>query len=207
MLAALEYLESRRLFTVTLTDGVLTVTGTDDGDQLVIGRNQTQIIVNDNGTASNWNPDDVTHIVINGMAGDDQIGVRPGLFNPINIDAGAGNDTVHGGTGRERIVGGPDDDVLFGGGGGDDLIGGDGNDSIVGGAGSDHMLGGAGDDHFDAVDRFNDALDGGDGDDFARLSHGDHAINIEHGVVRPPAGSVDGSVASGGDKVIGDILA
>src|SRR5215213_5803368 len=101
-----EQLESRKLFSVTLVDGVLTVTGTADADQLIVGRSETMIVVNDNGTASNWNPAEVMSIAINGLAGNDDIGVRPGVIKPISIDAGEGNDRVHGGTGRERILGG-----------------------------------------------------------------------------------------------------
>jgi Ca2+-binding RTX toxin-like protein len=208
MLDTLESLESRRLFTVTLTDGVLTVTGTENADQLVVGRNETMIVVNDNGTASQWNPADVNSIAINGLGGDDQIGVRPGLVKPISIDAGAGNDAVHGGTGRERILGGEGNDLLDGGGGGDLLNGGAGDDVIVGGAGEDQMTGGAGNDRFDSVDRNVDLLDGGDGEDYARISVGDHAMNIEHVQVRPPLSGVeDGGIWPTESSVIADLLA
>jgi len=203
-----ETLESRRLFSVTLTDGVLTVTGTESADQLVVGRNDTMIVVNDNGTASQWNPAEVSSIAINGLGSDDQIGVRPGVFKPISIDAGAGNDAVHGGTGRERILGGAGNDLLNGGGGGDVLDGGADNDLIVGGVGEDRMLGGAGNDRFDAVDRNADLLDGGDGEDYARISVGDRAINIEHIQVRPPfSGVEDGPSQPTESKLVEDVLA
>ena len=206
MIQSFESLESRRLLTVTLVDGVLTVAGTEESDQLVVGRNDTQIVVNDNGTSSTWNPAEVTSIVVNGLGGDDQIAVRAGVFKPITIDAGAGNDAVHGGTGRERIIGGAGDDLLAGGGGGDEMLGGDDDDRIVGGPGQDRMNGGNGDDRFDAVDTFADLLDGGDGEDYARISRGDRAVNIEHILVRPPLGGVT-DLAGDGDRIVEDVLA
>ena len=182
-------LESRRLFAVTLTDGVLTVTGTEEADHLAVGRNETMIVVNDNGTSSNWNPAEVTSIVVNGLGGNDEIAILRGVYKPITIDAGAGDDRVHGGSGRERIFGGIGRDLLNGGGGGDLLEGGADDDVIVGGAGEDRMIGNAGNDRFDAVDYNADLLDGGEGEDFARISRRDRAVNIEHViVVSPPSG-------------------
>lgn len=189
-----DLLESRRLFSVTLTNGVLTVTGTEDADQLAVGRTDTMIVVNDNGTASSWNPAEVMSIAVNGLGGNDEIGIRPGVFKPIQIDAGAGNDRVHGGTGRERILGGLGNDLLNGGGGGDLMEGGPDDDVIVGGAGEDRMLGNAGNDRFDAVDYNADQLDGGEGEDSARISRGDRAINIEHVIVVAPPPHEPGNV-------------
>ncbi|MBC8105610.1 MAG: hypothetical protein H7Z14_03390 [Anaerolineae bacterium] len=204
--ASLESLESRRLLSVTLEQGVLTVTGTEQADQLAVGRNQTMIVVNDNGTASQWNPAEVTSIVVNGLDGNDQIAILPGVIKPIAINAGLGNDAVQGGPGRERIFGGAGEDMLRGGGGGDLMEGGEDNDRIVGGAGPDHMIGNAGNDHFDAVDRDQDLLDGGEGEDWARISRGDHARNIEHVLVVRPS-MADVAPASSADKdLINDLM-
>lgn len=206
MFASLESLESRRLLSVTLEQGVLTVTGTEVADQLAVGRNQTMIVVNDNGTASQWNPTEVTSIVVNGLDGADQIAIMPGVFKPITINAGAGNDAVRGGPGREHILGGAGEDLLNGGGGGDLIEGGEDNDRIIGGAGPDRLIGNAGDDHFDAVDRNQDLLDGGDGEDFARISLGDQARNIEHvQVIRPPMSDVAPAPVADRD-LINDLL-
>jgi Ca2+-binding RTX toxin-like protein len=207
MFASFESLESRRLLSVSLEDGVLTVTGTEDADQLGLGRNQTQIVVNDNGTTSTWNPTEVTSIVVLGLGGNDQIAVRAAMGRPVTLDGGEGNEAIHGGAGRERILGGAGNDRLAGGGGGDILEGGDDNDFISGGAGQDRMLGGSGDDHFDAVDTFADLLDGGDGEDYARISRGDRAINIEHIIVRPPSNNTDASREVGDFKLIDEVLA
>ena len=78
MLEPLEPLERRRMLSVTLEDGVLTVTGTENADQLGVGRSTTMIVVNDNGTTSEWDPALVTSVVINALGGNDQVAVvRP----------------------------------------------------------------------------------------------------------------------------------
>ncbi|CAN5647744.1 hypothetical protein BH09PLA1_BH09PLA1_06260 [soil metagenome] len=208
MFDSLESLEARKLFSVTLENGVLTVTGTEEPDQLIVGRNQAMIVVNDNGTASTWNPAEVMSIAVNGLGGNDTIGIMPGVFKPIVIDAGAGNDQVRGGPGRERILGGPGMDMLSGGGGGDLLEGGPDNDLIVGGPGEDRMYGNAGNDRFDAVDRNADFVDGGEGEDFARLCLGDRAVNVEHVQVVPPPAGVDAADAKVmGSDLLDEILA
>ena len=97
-------------------------------------------------------------------------------------------------------------DLLAGGGGGDEMFGGDDDDRIVGGPGQDRMNGGDGDDRFDAVDTFADLLDGGDGEDYARISRGDRAVNIEHILVRPPLGGMT-DLAGDGDRLVDDVLA
>jgi hypothetical protein len=196
-----ETLESRKLFSVTLVDGALTVVGTAEADHLAVGRNETMIVVNDNGTSSTWNPAEVMSIAVNGLGGNDDIAVLRGVLKPIRIDAGAGDDRVHGGTGRELILGGLGRDLLEGGGGGDQLEGGPDDDMIVGGPGEDRMLGNAGNDRFDAVDYNADLLDGGDGEDSARISRGDHAINIEHIFAAPPPNGFGNVLDFGNDDV------
>ena len=197
----LQPLESRRLLSVTLADGVLTVTGTDNADQLGVGRSATMIVVNDNGSSSEWDPTLVTSIVINALGGNDQVAVVRPVAKPITANGGAGDDALRGSAGRERLNGDAGADRLFGGGGGDLLDGGDDNDILVGGAGPDRMLGGNGDDRFDAVDRDHDLLDGGDGEDSARIHRGDRANNIEHVFVGPPR-PTSASTDDKGDETI-----
>src|SRR3712207_8933711 len=55
MLESLESLESRRLLSVTLEAGVLTVTGTDQADQLAVGRSPTMIVVNEDRKSTRLN--------------------------------------------------------------------------------------------------------------------------------------------------------
>jgi Ca2+-binding RTX toxin-like protein len=184
----LESLESRTLLSVTLEDGLLTVTGTEQADHLFIARNPTtnQFVVNDNGTPTAFNPADVTAVRLIGLGENDRIGVGPGVNRPIDIIGGEGDDYLTGGPGHERILGNAGNDRIAGGGGGDLLDGGANDDFIVGGPGPDHMLGGPGSDHFDAVDHFADSIDGGEDEDFARISRGDRALNVEHVFVVPP---------------------
>jgi hypothetical protein len=88
------------------------------------------------------------------------------------------------------------------------LIGGEGDDGLVGGPGHDRMFGNAGSDHFDAVDTYGDLLDGGDGEDFARISVGDRTLNIEHVQVRPPLGSTEDGVGEPTQTpLVADLLA
>jgi Ca2+-binding RTX toxin-like protein len=87
------------------------------------------------------------------------------------IDAGAGNDEVHGGVYSDYITGGTGNDVLVGYAGHDVLLGHDGNDTLRGGDGDDQVFGGAGDDVIDdgissGVVYGNDSMDGGDGNDW-----------------------------------------
>lgn len=84
----------------------------------------------------------------------------------IDIEAGAGNDTIIGGD----VVGGKSGDTIDGGSGDDLIFAGEGNDSIEGGFGNDTVFGGAGDDFIDDVvggdkGSGDDYFDGGDGSD------------------------------------------
>jgi len=76
-------------------------------------------------------------IIINGGSGDDNIRVDSELDIPVEINGGAGNDTLRGGAGNDLLKGAKGDDVLLGGKGDDRLLGGPGNDELDGGAGTD----------------------------------------------------------------------
>ena len=60
----------------------------------------------------------------------------------LQIDGGAGNDTLSGGNGNEILLGGEGNDTLYGYGGRDLLIGGLGSDQLYGGTGDDIVAGG-----------------------------------------------------------------
>ena len=68
----------------------------------------------------------------------------------INVDSGAGNDSIIGGSGADNIAGGI------------------GNDTIQGGAGADEVSAGTGDDVIDVAQ--GDTVNGGDGDDTFTLT-------------------------------------
>lgn len=74
-----------------------------------------------------------------------------------NIEAGSGDDIIHGDDEANRLDGNDGDDYIYGC---------DGDDIIVGGAGDDEGYGGDGDDHFVAeIGDGDDYYEGGDGED------------------------------------------
>lgn len=87
----------------------------------------------------------------------------------VNIDAGAGDDSIIGGTGLDTIEGGAGNDTLSGGEGADSIIAGTGDDTINVAQG-DTVTGGDGDDYFNIVDLGETDTDtitivGGEGDE------------------------------------------
>lgn len=102
----------------------------------------------------------------------------------LNMDGGAGNDTVQGGTGDETLRGGLGNDFVNGGAGNDTISGGagndtvegaDGNDSVNGDGGQDTVRGGAGDDSLDGS-AGDDSVDGGIGNDTMIGNAGDDSL-------------------------------
>jgi Ca2+-binding RTX toxin-like protein len=170
--AVAEQLESRRLMdgTATLAAGVLTITGTDRNDVIVVGldrKDATRLDVRINHISQAFDLEMIGSVVVDAGAGNDVVLVseRGGrLFLPFKVDAGAGNDIVATGSGNDVIVGGTGNDKLSGGAGDDQIDGGDGNDKLVGGADNDLILGDGGRDKL-VGDAGNDNLDGGDGKD------------------------------------------
>jgi Ca2+-binding RTX toxin-like protein len=106
--------------------------------------------------------------LIDGGAGDDTLDGRNSAYLD-EIQGGDGNDTIYGSTrlagGNIELNGGAGDDTIIGGTADELLVGGDGNDSITDGAGSDHVDAGAGnfDSIYASVDYSDDIFDGGDG--------------------------------------------
>jgi Ca2+-binding RTX toxin-like protein len=156
-----ESLENRRLFAVTLTNGVLAIDGTDAGDTISVTSRATTVTVRVNADRTTYNFADVDAVTINGLGGDDKISLGNRLDVPALIDGGGSDDritggraddVITGGDGNDRISGGAGDDQLFGGAGSDRLLGGDGDDDLSGGAGPDVLAGGAGFDTADAND-------------------------------------------------------
>ncbi|WP_424928560.1 calcium-binding protein [Amaricoccus tamworthensis] len=112
-----------------------------------------------------WDPE--TLISIEGIrtgSGDDRIDAGWDNTNHVEIDSGAGNDT---------ISGSQYDDVIYGGAG---------NDQIYGNDGSDTLYGGDGDDDFGYDDGGVDFYDGGKGVDTVEFSmFSSHDYFIEYG--------------------------
>jgi Ca2+-binding RTX toxin-like protein len=125
-------------------DGTDVNEGGDGNDTVEVngGNGAENFTVNPNGTRVRFDRTDPApfsidigtseNLVVNMNGGDDTFTAANGLANLIrlNVDGGAGNDTITGGDGNDM------------------LSGGDGNDSINGGRGNDTILLGAGDDTF-----------------------------------------------------------
>ena len=128
----LESLETRRMLSVALSHGVLTVTGTDSNDKIVVGLEHGRpglIRVEDNGNVKDVRSKDVQEVRINGKNGNDvlKLNAKNGALSAaVRIDGGSGKDTLVGGSGN---------DTLKGGAGNDTIIDRNGNDSVDGGSG------------------------------------------------------------------------
>ena len=168
----LETLESRRLLAATLSNGTLTIIGTNRSDRIeVISRlDDGQVRVELNGTETRFRFGDINRIHISGGRGNDFIefsGRDGGIFFPSNVSGGKGNDVIGTGLGDDTISGGTGHDRIEGDAGEDLIVGGNGNDVIRGGHGHDTLRGDAGNDYVSG-DRHRDYITGGAGDDDLR---------------------------------------
>jgi Ca2+-binding RTX toxin-like protein len=144
-LPAVELVESRCLLSASASGGVLTVTGTEFADNILVTANSSgQISVTINNQLQAGSPfSGITSIVVNALGSDDQITIRPdgqdtfGTVAGATINCGDGNDTANGGSGNDVIRGGIGNDELSGKGGDDVLDGGPGADKMFGGNGVD----------------------------------------------------------------------
>jgi Ca2+-binding RTX toxin-like protein len=134
--------------------GILTVTGDDQDNTLVVSRDAAgTILVNDGTVAVGGGIPTVantTLIRVLGLKGNDTLRIDD--FNqpmpPAILLGGEGDDSLTGGANADELDGGPGNDTLNGRGGDDRLVGGAGNDILIGGTGADKLFGGAGDDQF-----------------------------------------------------------
>ena len=92
------------------------------------------------------------------------------LLGPGNLTDGMSGTTLHG-IERVAVTAGAGADTLVGGAGADTLLGGGGADWLDGGGGANRLDGGAGDDTLVSAD-WDAALEGGAGEDLARLDRG-----------------------------------
>lgn len=128
---------------VTLSDGIVRVGGTNNGDTMLVERiNASTLRVTLNGVATNLPLASVTEVRVWGRSGADIITVDTDLSVPTTLDGGDGADMISGGNGADLIFGGGGIDLLFGNGGNDMIIGGDGADLLTGGAGHDVLVAG-----------------------------------------------------------------
>jgi Ca2+-binding RTX toxin-like protein len=164
-----EWLESRRLLSITLDDGTLRVDGTANPDDISLTRTGIDdLVARVNDEVRVVDMDDLDRVFIAAGDGADFIIARAsgvtaaGIVLQINggtgndqIECGNNNDTVFGGAGNDTIAASSGHDRLFGGDGDDDIFAGSGNDRLVGEAGNDSLVGSSND----------DTLDGGAGAD------------------------------------------
>ena len=139
----IETLEQRRLLSFSVSGGVLTVTGTSNGDHIQITRDGTNLTIHEGATSHTTPLSGVQKIVINGQGGNDDLSLALGPDHGVNLPS-----TLNGGDGDDRLGGGDGKDVLNGGAGKDQLNGARGDDVLNGGDGDDRMTGGPGADVF-----------------------------------------------------------
>ncbi len=108
-----------------LTNGILTVTGTDAADTITVTESNGVIQAAGQGFVAGA----VSTIVISGLGGNDTI--RDDTTKRSVIYGGSGDDWIYAGRGNDVVYGGHGDDLIFGGPGDDRLLGGEGNDSIT----------------------------------------------------------------------------
>lgn len=155
---------------IQIDDGVLTVYGTEESDQISLNIQENQVWVTWS-TAHEYeyrviDPSLVSSLQVISYAGDDYIYNTTGISSLImagdgwdNIFLEGGDHTVYAGAGNDDIYSGDGNDVLFGEDGYDYVHGGGGNDILDGGLGDDTLFGGEGDDeHYggEGVDEMTD---------------------------------------------------
>jgi Ca2+-binding RTX toxin-like protein len=138
--------------TASFANGVLTVRGDAQPNNIVISRNAAGTIrVNGGAVPVSGGPATVantTSMTLIGLPGADVITLDEavGALPRADMFGGRGNDTLTGGSGGDRISGQGGDDTLLGKGGFDLLFGSTGNDTLTGGDADDQAFGGGGDD-------------------------------------------------------------
>jgi Ca2+-binding RTX toxin-like protein len=163
----------------TLTNGDLSVFGTQDNDVITLTVAAGNLIADLNGTQLSFLTGSVERIHVFGLPGKDRIVVNAGVGN-TNLDGGDGDDVILGSDGSDRIDGGNGNDVIRGFDGNDTLLGGTGKDTLWAGAGDDYLDGGAGNDVLQGQDG-NDTLFGGNGLDRLYGGLGIDSLNGGHG--------------------------
>src|SRR5438477_7540345 len=142
-LHSMEFLEARRLLSISLVNGDLTVKATSGDDMVVIDSNDNPLRINVrvNSTIRHFNTIDVNRIIVNGLAGRDAITIESTVGATIltSLYGAQGNDTIRGGVGNDAMFGGDQNDLLVGGAGRDTLRGEAGDDRVNGNGGSDFV--------------------------------------------------------------------
>lgn len=101
-----EPLETRKLMSASLVNGVLTVSGSNLNDVIAVSQDATRVRVNENGVVSAFALSSVNSVVVDGLGGNDQLLGRTNLQKPMTLRGGEGNDTLVGGAKGDLIEGG-----------------------------------------------------------------------------------------------------
>ena len=131
-------MEGRVLLSASLSNGLLTVIGTESADKIVLRAtgNGRKIKFSVGGQDFSFSLAKVQGVQISARGGADRIDLRA-LKKPTWVWGGDGADRIHGGRGPDLLSGEKGNDWLYGHNGDDALGGGGGNDRLFGGAGSD----------------------------------------------------------------------
>lgn len=160
----------------SVDSGVLSVMGTSSADRISVSVSGSNLIAKRNGVSVPVPLWSLQKIVVNAGDGNDLVDVKK-VALPVEIDGGAGNDTIYGGLAGDTLLGGEGDDRLYGG---------DGNDSLTGGAGVDLLQGQNGDDWIDGHDGApKEKISGGAGVDTAYVDVGESAGAVETRIEAP----------------------
>lgn len=212
---------------VTSRSGVLSVTGTDYSDTIVLRQTRAGVTL-DVGTEHRVYTG-ISRIDVHGRGGNDKIyvdtrAVAGTSIRPVSayVDGGDGNDTIITGEGNDTVVGGNGADLIStnggydrieGGYGPDSLYGGNGGDVILGGEGDDLVSGGKGDDYVDGEGgndwvyggENNDTVLGGNGNDYTDGGAGSDLMYGENGDDWVVAGAGNDTLfgGAGNDKLDG----
>jgi Ca2+-binding RTX toxin-like protein len=168
--------------TATFGAGVLTVSGDNANNSIVVSRDAAgKILVNGGAIVVIGGAPTVantTQIRVLGLGGGDAIALNEanGALPAAALFGGAGNDTLTGGSGADELFGQAGNDTLLGKGGKDALFGGSENDTMTGGDGDDQAFGQGGDDRMVWNPGDDTDLDeGGDGVDAVEVNGGNGA--------------------------------
>jgi Ca2+-binding RTX toxin-like protein len=127
----LEAIEQRRMMSVALANGTLTITGTAGNDNISVEPYNGQLRVNDNGRITNFNLSAVTQILASLGDGNDKYTSAWYTAKPQTVSGGNGNDTVAGGYSNDQLFGNEGNDVIRGHEGADLISGGNGYDEVT----------------------------------------------------------------------------
>ncbi|HEX8324711.1 MAG TPA: hypothetical protein VF595_12460 [Tepidisphaeraceae bacterium] len=206
----LHALEARRLFaaSATLTDGTLTVVGTDESERIDVAyslRSSTAIST----STARYVP-----LVAVRVDGELLGRFRVNAVKKIHVLANGGNDRVtapansvatlpKGSSSFLAFVGTDAEPMLIEGGSGNDrLVGGAGDDTLLGGRGDDRLTDGYGSNRLEGG-RGNDVLDGVDQSFYRSLGTSPASSFISSSVYNLNGPSADGAYAPSPDTLIG----